>query len=227
MEHGETTTFAAILQSPATRLASSMLQTALSQSYPDLPIINLPPGKLLITDQPTIVSTILGSCVSLCLHNEKFRVGAICHGMLPRHTKKLPAPGEFPFLDTVVPHMLETMTRRFGLAPSALTVKLFGGANVLQHGMTGVEGLAIGQQNIAAALEALARFGLTPGVQKTGGTEGYKIFFNTGTGEVFVRRIAPSLAKNFAQRMKQQAALQRPDIPGTQHDQPTDPDSGR
>jgi chemotaxis protein CheD len=81
-------------------------------------------------------------------------------------------------------------------------VKLFGGASVLQTAKTGADGLAIGQQNIAAALEALARFGLAPEVQKTGGSKGYKIFFNTDTGEVFVRRIAPSLAKIFAQLMQ-------------------------
>lgn len=178
-----------------------MLQTSLFMSYPDLPIINLTPGKLLITDQPSIVSTILGSCVSLCLHHERFRVGAICHGMLPRQTK-IPMPQYFPYLDTVVPHMLETMRSRYGIAPSELQVKLFGGASVLQTSVPGADGFAIGQQNIAAALEALARFGLVPGVKKTGGTQGYKIFFNTSTGEVFVRRIAPNLAKGFARIMK-------------------------
>ncbi|MCX5877012.1 MAG: chemotaxis protein CheD [Deltaproteobacteria bacterium] len=182
-----------------------MSQIPFSLSYPDLPIINLPPGKLLITKQASIVSTILGSCVSLCLHSEKLKVGAICHGMLPRQTTP-PVAGHFPYLDTVVPHMLETMASRFGLAPSALTVKMFGGASVIQTGLPTPDGLAIGQQNIAAALAALARFGLTPEVQKTGGTMGYKIFFNTGTGEIFVRRIAPTLAKIFAQTMSKQAA---------------------
>jgi len=182
-----------------------MLQTSLLLSYPDLPIIYLTPGKLLITDQPAIVSTILGSCVALCLHNERFRVGAICHGMLPRQTK-LPMAGHFPYLDTAVSHMLETMAARFGLAPSELTAKLFGGASVLQTYMTGADGIAIGRQNIAAALETLARFGLAPEVQKTGGEKGYKIFFNTGTGEVFVRRIAPNLAQSFAQLMPKQDA---------------------
>lgn len=183
-----------------------MLQTPILHSYPGLPVINLPPGKLLITKQAAIVSTILGSCVSLCLHSEKFKVGAICHGMLPRQTKT-PAAGHFPYLDTVVPHMLETMTNRFGIAPSELTVKLFGGANVLQTGMAGADGLAIGQHNIAAALAALARFGLVPSVQRIGGTKGYKIFFNTGTGEVFVRHIVPNLAKIFAQAMQKQSAI--------------------
>ena len=205
MEHGETLTLAAIPQPLSPRLVPSMLQTSLLLSYPDLPIIYLTPGKLLITDQPAIVSTILGSCVSLCLYSKKSRVGAICHGMLP-HQTKLPVPGHFPYLDTAVSHMLETMTTRFGLAPSELTVKLFGGASVLQTCGTGADALAIGQQNIAAALEALARFGLAPEVQKTGGSKGYKIFFNTGTGEVFVRRIAPNLAKNFVQRMQKQDA---------------------
>ncbi len=182
-----------------------MLQTPLLLSYPDLPIVNLTPGKLLITKQATIVSTILGSCVSLCLHSEKFGVGAICHGILPRQTKPTIA-GYFPYVDTAVSHMLETMASQFCLSPSALTVKLFGGASVLQTDMIGTDGLAIGQQNIAAALEALARFDLAPDVQKTGGTKGYKIFFNTGTGEVFMRRIAPSVARSFAQTMKKQAA---------------------
>jgi len=205
MEYGETTAVSTMPQLSPTRLIPSMLQTPLLLSYPDLPIINLTPGKLLITKQTTIVSTILGSCVSLCLHSEKLRVGAICHGILPRQTKPTTA-GYFPYLDTAVPHMLETMASQFGLTPSELTVKLFGGANVLQTDLTGTDGLAIGQQNIAAALEALARFDLAPGVQKTGGTKGYKIFFNTGTGEVFMRRIAPSLAKSVMQTMKKQAA---------------------
>ena len=205
MGHGETPIIAAIPQPPPTGLAPSMSQIPFSLSYPDLPTINLPPGKLLITKQASIVSTILGSCVSLCLHSEKFGIGAICHGMLPRQTKP-PIAGHFPYLDTVVPHMLKTMTNRFGLVPSSLTVKMFGGASVIQTGLPTPDGLAIGQQNIAAALAALARFGLTPEVQKTGGTKGYKIFFNTGTGEIFVRRIAQTLATRFAQTTNKQAA---------------------
>lgn len=200
MEHGETTAFATIPQSLPTRLASSMFQNTLLLSYPDLPIINLPPGKMLITDKPTIVSTILGSCIALCLYHKKFQVGAICHGMLPRQSK-LSMPGHYPYLDTAVAHMIETMAARFSISPAELTVKVFGGASVLQTGPTIGDGLAIGQHNIAATLEALSRFGLSPDVQKTGGTEGYKIFFNTGTGEVFVRRIAASLAKNLVRLM--------------------------
>ncbi|HIJ91364.1 MAG: chemotaxis protein CheD [Desulfobulbaceae bacterium] len=205
MEYGETTAIIANPRPSSTKLPPAVLLPPLVLSYPDLPIIYLTPGKLLITDQPTIVSTILGSCVALCLHNEKLQVGAICHGMLPRQTKQ-PMAGHFPYLDTAVAHMFKTMSNRFGLAPSELTVKLFGGASVLQTAITGANGLAIGRQNISAALEALARLGLTPVVQKTGGAEGYKIFFNTGTGEVFVRHIPPSIAKNFAKTIKEKAA---------------------
>ena len=205
MEHGAALTFTAIPEPPPTRQVPFMLQSSLLLSHPDLPIINLTPGQLLIAEQGAIVSTILGSCVSLCLHSEKFRVGAICHCMLPHQTKP-PVAGHFPYLDTAVPHMFETLTARYGLSPSELTVKMFGGASVLQTHMAGADGLAIGQQNITAALMALARFGLAPKVQKTGGTEGYKIFFNPGTGEVFVRRIAPNIAKSFAQTTKRPAA---------------------
>lgn len=195
MEYGNTPRIAAISHLFPTRLDPSMLQPSFLHAYPDLPIINLSPGQLLIAEQASIVSTILGSCISLCLHSEKMRIGAICHAILPRQTK-LPMPGQFPFLDTAVAHMLETMASRFGLAPSELTVKLFGGASVLQADIPAAHGHAIGQQNIAAALEVLARFGLAPHVQKTGGSEGYKIFFNTATGDVFVRRIHHNIAKS-------------------------------
>jgi len=201
MEHCETATVAAIPQPFPIRLNPTMLQASLLRTYPDLPIINISPGELLFTKEPAIVSTILGSCVSLCLHSKKFRVGAICHCILPRQTKP-PAAGQFPYLDTAVPHMLKTMATRFGIAPTELTVKLFGGASVLQTAASGTDGISIGQQNITAALEALALFDLTPCVQKTGGATGYKIFFNTSTGEIFVRRIAPAIAKNFAQAKK-------------------------
>jgi len=48
-----------------------------------LPIIYLKPGEMYITEKPALVSTVLGSCVSVTMFNPRLQIGAICHGLLP------------------------------------------------------------------------------------------------------------------------------------------------
>ncbi|MGV1099615.1 chemotaxis protein CheD [Thiovibrio sp. JS02] len=171
------------------------------ETEPDLPLINLYPGKLLVTNRAVLIGTILGSCVAVCLHSERLQVAAICHSILPRQLKT-PLAGNFPYVDTAIAHMLDSLKQRFGLAAQDLTVKLFGGACVLTPVHEGLDDMAIGQRNINAAHESLNRFGLRPSVEKTGGSKGYKILFNTSTGEVFLRYLVPRAAKNLAGTIK-------------------------
>ena len=41
------------------------------------------PGQFIITSVPTLISTLLGSCVSVCLWNRVTKVGAMNHYLLP------------------------------------------------------------------------------------------------------------------------------------------------
>jgi chemotaxis protein CheD len=58
------------------------MQTGYSEKY-KLPIHFLNPGEYYATDRPEILSTILGSCISVCLIDEKNQIGGMNHFMLP------------------------------------------------------------------------------------------------------------------------------------------------
>jgi chemotaxis protein CheD len=56
----------------------------MSPNENDLPVIYLKSGELHFSDKPSSVMTVLGSCLSVTMFHRKTRVGAICHGLLPK-----------------------------------------------------------------------------------------------------------------------------------------------
>ena len=57
-------------------------------SIAELSRFNLQPGELRLSREPAILGTILGSCVGVTFWSERLRVGALCHGVLPRCPEK-------------------------------------------------------------------------------------------------------------------------------------------
>ena len=49
------------------------------------------PGESYLAREPTIIRTILGSCVGVTFWSARLGVGALCHAQLPRCPKKPPA----------------------------------------------------------------------------------------------------------------------------------------
>ena len=43
----------------------------------------LKPGYILLSVKPTVISTVLGSCVSVCLYDRKMKTGGMNHFQLP------------------------------------------------------------------------------------------------------------------------------------------------
>lgn len=157
----------------------------------DLPVVNLHPGELFVAQEPTLVTTILGSCVSVCLFCPQRKIGAMCHGVRPSRDEKNDQES-FRFVDSSVTYMVDVLTSGMkGGHGATLVAKLFGGAEVLNvQGRPDV--LSIGAQNIAAAREALVHRGINLIAERVGGREGYRLYFYTHTGEVFVRSVKRS-----------------------------------
>lgn len=154
--------------------------------YKDLKRIHLHPGEILMAEEPTVVVSVLGSCVSTCLFDPITRRGAICHGALPNAPVTL-HQNPFRYCDEAILYLLERF-RRTGVPPSRLVVKVFGGADVLDTRPR--EGYAsIGRQNETASLETLGWQRIRPAVVQTGGQMGRKLVFVTHTGETFVKRV--------------------------------------
>jgi chemotaxis protein CheD len=151
----------------------------------DLPVIYLKPGELYLGKQPTVVTTVLGSCVSLIFFHPPLRLGAICHALLPTNKNQ---ENSFRFVDSAFDWMLKQFQSR-DIPLTQIQVKLFGGADVLECYEGICRAVTIGQQNIRRALEMVNASGLRVQVSDLGGSWGRKLFFFTHTGEVLLKRV--------------------------------------
>lgn len=161
----------------------------------DLPVVNLHPGELFVAKEPTLIATILGSCVSVCLFCPRQKTGAMCHGVMPVRAD-LSVEDNFRFVESSVRYMVEILTHGNVFCPNAgLVAKIFGGADVLDFRFgQATDARSIGAMNIKAAREVLARYNVPVAVEEVGGVQGCKLFFYTHTGEVLLRRIPRSSA---------------------------------
>ena len=162
----------------------------------DLPVVNLHPGELFVAHEPTLITTLLGSCVSVCLFCPKQKTGAMCHGVMPVRPD-LGEEDSFRFVETSVRYMVDILTNGNKFCPNAgLVAKIFGGADVLnvRSGLA-TETMSIGAMNIKAARETLARYNVSVAVEEVGGVRGCKLFFYSHTGEVLLRRISRSFGQ--------------------------------
>ncbi len=159
-----------------------------------LPHHYLKPGEMFITQEPTLVTTLLGSCVAVTMFHSRRRIGAICHGLLPSCREndatlctKNCAYG-FKFMDCSIQRMLEQF-KAFGMKSAEVEIKMFGGADMF--GVPGGNGqrMTVGMQNILMSRKALSDAGLSVQVEDVGGERGRKIIFYTHTGEVLLKRL--------------------------------------
>jgi chemotaxis protein CheD len=142
----------------------------------DIRRIFLSPGEVICMAAPTLVTTVLGSCVSVTFWDKDRRIGGLNHFVLPK------GGASSRYGDTAMLELLEGMLA-LGAHLRSLEAKIFGGAAVLPVGGEGT----VGTSNVAFALGELARRGIPIAGRRTGGERGRLLMFNTGTGEAFVR----------------------------------------
>lgn len=139
------------------------------------------PGTLFAHRHPHQVTTVLGSCVSVCLWDSVARVGGINHYLLPLwNGDGLPTP---KYGNIAIVKLIEKV-QALG-AGSKLVAKLFGGASMWEK----TDGLlAIGQRNIELAAEILEQHRIPVVSSDLGGCAGRKIIFHTADGTVLLKR---------------------------------------
>lgn len=146
-------------------------------------LVFLPPGTVCCRDQPTVLVTILGSCVAVCLWDRIRRVGGMNHFLLPRCGS---APRSARYGDVAFIRLLARM-EQLGCRAADLRAKVFGGAAVLP---IGAHRDTVGTQNVTLALEILRLHGIPVIARRTGGKRGLYLRLHTGTGRVMVRELA-------------------------------------
>jgi chemotaxis protein CheD len=144
--------------------------------------IFLQSGTLYCGSEPTVASTVLGSCVAVCLIDRLNRGCGINHFVLPHSPN-----GELSlrYGDVAIERLADKMLR-LGCDLSDLRAKLFGGAAVLPFA-PGED--SVGTKNVKIAQEWLREHRIPIIAQRTGGKNGLLIRLFTATGRVLVRKV--------------------------------------
>lgn len=145
-------------------------------------IVSLNISELIVTSEPIVVSTVLGSCVSVCLFSEFAKGGGIIHYALPELLNKS-KDDPLRFGDYAIQKLVETTCHHLELKPSQLKAKIVGGANNIASETTSRQ---IGFENVALAKKLLADYGIPIVGQDVGGIRGRKILFHIQSGRLQV-----------------------------------------
>ena len=138
----------------------------------------LHPGQLCFTTEPTVVTTVLGSCVSVCLYDEEHTAGGVNHFLLPGSLAHTDSPR---FGESANAILLERF-RKAGVPVSRLRAKVFGGAS-----MGGSSAGDLASRNVEVAVAFLRGYGIPVVSQDTGGERGRKLIFRTSDATAWVR----------------------------------------
>ncbi len=140
-------------------------------------------GQLYASVGPCTITTVLGSCVAVCLWDQGSAVGGVNHFMLPRWDGNgLPSPR---YGNIAIPKLIEAVVAAGGRR-SRLVAKVFGGGNVLGQGEPPARS-TVGFPNADYALQPLALEEIPVVAQRLKPDHGTKIAFETGSGEVILR----------------------------------------
>ncbi len=139
------------------------------------------PGEIRWSVEPCVFKTVLGSCVSVCLWDAMRGIGGLTHFTLP-HART--PNDDMRFGNIAIPRLAAEL-RAIGC--TMLVAKVFGGAAVLPKGNT----LSVGDSNTQAALAILGEHQIEIVARRTGGTNGFVLYFSTSSGEVQLREMKP------------------------------------
>lgn len=160
------------------------------------------------TDVNVVLSTLLGSCISVCLLDTKSRIAGMNHFMLPSVIR-----GDSILLNDDARYGIQSMEllinnmMKLGAKRNNLRAKVFGGGKVLGTTVT-----AVSDSNIEFAMNYLHMEEIPIISKDVGGDVGRKIYFFPESFDVFVKKIrynkslehAVSREKEFLQFMNKQ-----------------------
>lgn len=141
----------------------------------------LAPGRLYASGEDAQVTTILGSCVAVCIWDAQAQVGGVNHFLLPSG-----GPASPRFGDSAVALLIGRLLE-LGAHRGRLSAKVFGGACVLEAFRA--DEWSLGARNVEMAREQLVAAGIPVVGEDVGGDRGRKLVFHVRTGAAWVRSI--------------------------------------
>jgi chemotaxis protein CheD len=156
------------------------------------PEVYVQPGESHLVRGPTVMRTLLGSCVGVTFWHERLGIGALCHPMLPCHPGDARGRMSLEAARRYVDFAICDLAAQFdslGAPRREVEIKVFGGADVLNV-REGELRPTVGRLNREKALEVLRAEGFNVAAKRLGGPCGFRIDFFTTNGEVRLRTLA-------------------------------------
>jgi len=141
----------------------------------------LEPGYIYVTLTPTIIQTVLGSSVAVCLFDSRLCCAGINHYMYSRIDN--PEKATVRYGNVAIPALLKVMIEA-GSRIEDMEAQIFGGACLENNPNEN-----IGEKNIAIARYILEKMNVRIVSEDTGGTMGRKIVFDTTSGHIAVLKV--------------------------------------
>ena len=148
--------------------------------------VHLYPGEMDCRTEARVITTILGSCVAVCLWDKTQCFGGMNHFLLP--TWEHQGEPSLRYGNIAIEALIHKMLM-LGSRIGDLRAKIFGGANVLPINN---DSASIGSRNIDMAIRELRRFDIPVVNRYVSGANGLLIKQFTETGEVWLRPVRNS-----------------------------------
>jgi chemotaxis protein CheD len=165
------------------------------------PMVVIKPGEYYVTDQDEVIATVLGSCISVCLKDEKNKIGGMNHFMLPGDFRQ-----EDVFTSQSARYGMYAMEMvlgdliKLGGDREHLIAKVFGGGHVLKSVAQNAQ--SVPTSNIQFVKSFLSMEGIKVLKTDVGGSLGRKVLYLPTSGKVFVKRLVPEAERQVAERDK-------------------------
>lgn len=151
---------------------------------------NIHPGAWAVeTERP--LSTLLGSCIAVCLYDPQLRIGGLNHFMLPNMQRS--HHDEVDSLlagDYAMEALLNALLTR-GAKKSRMVAKAFGGGTIIN---VNDSALTIGARNANFTRDWLQREGIPLQSSDFLGPWSRKVLFVPSTGDAYSRRMVTNMA---------------------------------
>ncbi|MCW8945001.1 MAG: chemoreceptor glutamine deamidase CheD [Sedimenticola sp.] len=148
----------------------------------------LKPGDFYVTQSDEIITTVLGSCIAVCMRDSSCGVAGMNHFMLPLSTNGQwggatdPSSAATRFGNFAMEHLINALLK-LGAKKTQLEVKVFGGGQMMAA-LTGV-----GESNIHFVHHYLKTEGMPIKREDVGGSNPRKIIYFPKNGRVLLKRL--------------------------------------
>lgn len=148
-----------------------------------LDIVQVMPGALYVSNKGECITTILGSCISVCLRDPVAGIGGLNHFMLPGLETDCDKDSDTNNYGQFSMTQLIEKMEALGARSYRCDAKVFGGGNMFPNDQE------IGARNIEFSTKYLKDMGIEVTSKDVGLSYSRRIRFFTDTGKVMVKRL--------------------------------------